>query len=78
VGTRVLSYVVVCAALPVLRRRVDVPAARFRLPAGDLIAGIAILASLGLLAAAKASEAIELGVLVGIGLAVQRLLRRDM
>jgi amino acid transporter len=35
VETRVLTYVVICAALPVLRRRTDVPAARFTLPAGD-------------------------------------------
>ena len=77
VGTRVLSYMVICAALPVLRRRSDAPAARFRLPAGDLIAGIAILASLGLLAAAPAREAIAIAVLVGIGLLTQKLLRRD-
>jgi amino acid transporter len=78
VGTRVLSYVVVCAALPVLRQRADVTEARFTLPAGDFIAGVAIIASLGLLAAAKTSEAVALGVLVLIGLATQPLLRRDL
>jgi len=77
VGTRVLSYLVICVALPVLRRRNDVPAARFTLPAGDLIAAIAILSSIALLAAAEAREAIALAALVGVGLLAQKALRRD-
>jgi APA family basic amino acid/polyamine antiporter len=78
VGTRVLTYVVICAALPVLRRRTDVPAARFTLPAGDSIAGIAILASIALLAAIQACEGIALAALVGVGLLAQNVLRRDL
>ena len=78
VGTRVLTYVVICAALPVLRRRSDVPAARFTLVAGDLIAGIAILGSITLLAATQAREGIALVAVVGIGLLAQKFLRRDL
>jgi APA family basic amino acid/polyamine antiporter len=78
VATRVLTYVVVCAALPVLRRRTDVPAARFTVPAGDLIAGIAILGSITLLAATQAREGIALVAVVGIGLLAQKVLRRDL
>ena len=77
VGTRVLTYVVICAALPVLRRRTNVPAARFTLPAGDSIAVIAILASIALLAAIQAREGIALAALVGVGLLAQNVLRRD-
>jgi amino acid transporter len=78
VGTRVLTYLVICAALPILRRRRDVPPARLTLPAGDLIAGCAILGSLALLAAMQAREGIALAALLGIGLAAQRLFRRDL
>ena len=43
VGLRVIIYLVTCAALPVLRRRPGERAAAFRVPAGDLVAGIAVL-----------------------------------
>jgi amino acid transporter len=78
VGTRVLSYVVVCAALPVLRRRTDVPPARFVLPAGNFIAAIAIAGSIALLAATQLREGIALAALVAIGLLAQKVLRRDI
>jgi basic amino acid/polyamine antiporter, APA family len=78
VGTRVLTYIVICASLPILRRRNDVPAAHFRLPAGDFIAGIAILGSIALLAATQLREGIEIIALVGIGLLAQKVLRRDL
>jgi hypothetical protein len=57
---------------------VGVPAARFTLVAGDLIAGIAILASITLLAATQAREGIALVAVVGIGLLAQKVLRRDL
>ena len=44
--TRLLYYGSVCAALPVLRRNSNVPAARFHLPLGDLIAVLAVGVSL--------------------------------
>jgi len=78
VGTRVLTYIVVCAALPILRRRTDVPAARFVLPAGDVIAAVAIVGSIALLAATQLREGIALVSLVAIGLLAQKVLRRDI
>jgi len=78
VGTRVLTYIVICASLPLLRRRADVSAAHFRLPAGDFIAGFAILSSIALLAATQLREGIEIAALVGVGLVAQKLLRRDL
>jgi len=45
-AARLVYYAAVCAALPVLRRRPDVPQEQFRLPLGNLIAVIAIAVSL--------------------------------
>jgi basic amino acid/polyamine antiporter, APA family len=78
VGTRVLTYMVICAAVPILRLRSDAPPSHFRLPAGDFIAGIAILGSVALLAATQLREDIEIIALIGVGLATQKALRRDM
>jgi basic amino acid/polyamine antiporter, APA family len=44
--SRLFYYGSVCAALPVLRRRRHVPEPQFRLPAGNIVAGLAIVASL--------------------------------
>jgi APA family basic amino acid/polyamine antiporter len=44
--SRLLYYGSVCAALPVLRRKANVPAASFHLPMGDLIAAVAVGVSL--------------------------------
>jgi amino acid transporter len=44
--SRLVYYGSVCAALLVLRRKPDVPEARFQLPAGNLIAVLALLVSL--------------------------------
>jgi amino acid transporter len=78
VGTRVLTYIVVCAALPILRQRTDVPPARFVLPAGNVIVAIAIAGSIALLAATQLREGIALAALVAIGLLAQKVLRRDI
>lgn len=78
VGTRVLTYIVICASLPILRRRADVSAAHFRLPAGDFIAGFAILSSILLLAATQLREGIEIAALVSVGLVAQKFFRRDL
>jgi basic amino acid/polyamine antiporter, APA family len=44
--SRLIYYGLVCAALPVLRRRNDVPDAHFRLPLGNLVAVLALAVSL--------------------------------
>jgi amino acid transporter len=46
--SRLFSYGAVCAALPVLRRKAA-PPPMFRLPAGDVIAALAVLFSILLL-----------------------------
>lgn len=78
VGTRVLTYIVICGSVPILRRRGDVSAASFQLPAGDFIAGFAILGSIALLAATQLREGVAILALVGVGLVAQRVLRRDL
>lgn len=78
VGTRVLTYIVVCASLPIFRRRADVSAAHFTLPGGGCIAGFAILSSIGLPAATQLREGLEIAALVGVGLVAQKILRRDL
>jgi basic amino acid/polyamine antiporter, APA family len=45
-AARLVYYAAVCAALPVLRRRPDVPQEQFHLPLGELIAVMAIAVSL--------------------------------
>ncbi|HVI05123.1 MAG TPA: APC family permease, partial [Sphingomicrobium sp.] len=44
--SRLVYYGSVCAALPVLRRKPGIAQAEFRLPLGDLIAGVAVLITL--------------------------------
>ena len=65
--SRLLYYGTVCAALPVLRRMQDVPAAEFRLPLGDFVSGLAV--GLSLLLFPRLDKA-GLGVLGGIAVLV--------
>jgi len=70
--SRLLTYGLVCAAVPVFRRwDVSAPGriepAVFRIPAGTLIAGIGILTSLVLVTRMNGREAIWLGVMILIG-----------
>ena len=46
---RLVAYAVTCAALPVLRRRPDLPRAHFRLPGGQVIAVAALILAAWLL-----------------------------
>jgi amino acid transporter len=63
--SRLLTYGLVCAALPVFRRReraeAGVPPAAFRAPWGDAIALIGVTASLALVARMTSTEAVWLG-----------------
>jgi uncharacterized membrane protein len=78
VGTRVLTCVIICASLPILRRRADVSAAHFTFLARDFIAGFAILSIIGLLVATQLREGPEISALVGVGLVAQRVIGRDL
>jgi amino acid transporter len=65
--SRLFYYGSVCAALPVLRRRRDAPEPLFRLPMGNIVAGLAILASLLLFPHLDRASVIVLAVLaVGV------------
>ncbi|MCA9736814.1 MAG: APC family permease [Gemmatimonadota bacterium] len=73
---RLLSYASTCAALPVLRRRTDVGAAGFVVPAGGLVA----VASLGLVfwlvTAATRAQLLGAGVAAALGLLLYGASRR--
>jgi amino acid transporter len=77
--TRISAYIVTCATLPLLRRRADVPKASFVLPAGQVLACVAIASCLLFLANSSMRELIDVGVAAVLGLillAVSRIGRR--
>jgi len=61
---RLFYYGSVCAALPVLRRTRQVPEAQFRLPAGNIVAALAIVTSLFLFPRLDRTSTAVLGVLI--------------
>ena len=56
---RLITYAVVCAALPLLRRRSDVPRANYMTRAGPWVAGAALLLCAWLLSRASAFELVQ-------------------
>jgi amino acid transporter len=60
---RLIYYASVCAALPVLRRKKDVPEAQFRLPMGNLFALLAVAVSLLLFPKLDSRGLLVMGVL---------------
>src|SRR2546421_6435099 len=67
---RLVTYAATCAALPVLRRKPDVPKALFRLPGGSLIAIAALLLSGWLLANSTLREGIQTGIAAAVGIVI--------
>jgi amino acid transporter len=65
---RLASYLGTAAAVPVLRRRSDLPAANLVLPWGPTIPILACLVTLGLAASAGARNLIAAGVALAVGL----------
>ena len=62
---RLITYAVVCAALPILRRRSDVPRANYATRSGPWVAGAALLLCAWLLSRVSAIEIIQvLGAIV--------------
>ena len=61
--SRLIYYGSVCAALPVLRRKKDVPDAKFRLPMGNLFALAAVIVSLLLFPKLDSLSLVVMGVL---------------
>jgi len=72
IGTiiRLVTYVLTCVAMLVLRRRRDVPEATFSAPAGGLTATLALLACGWLLTSISAREAGIAGVAAVLGLVI--------
>lgn len=68
--SRLVTYIVTCAALPVLRRRPSAPAASFRLAGGPAIAILGMLLCVWLLSNSNLHEARDtiIAVLAGLGL----------
>jgi APA family basic amino acid/polyamine antiporter len=64
---RLLYYAVCCAALPVLRRK-QPGRAGFRLPAGNLLAGLAVLMCAALLTQVDRSQSLIVAATIAVGL----------
>jgi amino acid transporter len=65
---RLLSYAATCAALPVLRRREDAPAAMFRAPAGVAVSVVALVLVGWLLSHSTLRQARDAGIAAVAGL----------
>lgn len=69
--SRLFTYALVCLALPVFRRRdgrdPTLPPARFRLPAGNLLAALGVVITIALGARMSPREAVIMAVVVGAG-----------
>jgi amino acid transporter len=64
---RILTYLVTCAALAVLRRRAGEIMAGFRVPAGDLVAVMSIVTCVALILSRPLGELKQLAIAVGLG-----------
>jgi amino acid transporter len=67
VGLRVLVYLITCAALPAMRRRLGGPTATFRVPAGNIVAAASVLICVALLVIRPWSETRQLLLTVTAG-----------
>jgi amino acid transporter len=75
VMARLFTYFGTAAAVPRLRRRADLPPARFRVPGGAIVPVLACLLSAGLAASAGAANLIAAGAALVAGLVVFALRR---
>ncbi|WP_207914982.1 APC family permease [Luteimonas arsenica] len=66
--TRLLAYAATCAAVPVLRRRVDVAPALFTAPGGLATVGVALAVIAWLLAQGSARELRDVAIAMALGL----------
>jgi APA family basic amino acid/polyamine antiporter len=67
---RLVAYAVTCAALPVLRKRSNTPAAHFNLPGGPAIAAAALILSAWLLLNSTRAEAIQAEIAAAVGFGI--------
>jgi amino acid transporter len=68
--TRLVSYAVTCAALPLLRRREDAPTAEFKVPGGEVIAFLVLILAAWLLSNSTLTEARDATIAAAAGLVV--------
>lgn len=73
---RLTYYALTCAALPLLRRRTDVPGAQFSVAGGALIAGSGVLLCVWLLTNSSGREARDAAIAAAIGLIIVGAMRR--
>lgn len=73
--SRLVTYLVTCIALPVLRRKAAAPAAAFLLPAGSVIAVAGIALALWLLSNSTLREARDTAIAAAAGLVIYGLAR---
>jgi len=73
--TRLASYAVTCAALPLLRRRKDATPARFKVPGGSVIAVLVLILSSWLLYNSTVREARDASIASAVGLLVYFIYR---
>lgn len=76
VEIRIITYLVTCAALPVLRRRPDTPRAEFRVWAGEIVAVLSVLVCLGLLTTRPVREIWQMMGAIVVGLALLAVMRK--
>lgn len=77
---RLVTYAVTCAALPVLRRRTDVPVPAFKVRGGPIIAVAALILAVWLLANSTLREAVTAVIAAAVGMViylVYRIVRRS-
>jgi amino acid transporter len=77
---RLVTYAVTCAALPVLRRRADVPTPGFKVHGGPIIAVAALILAVWLLANSTMREAVTAVIAAAVGMIIYlsyRFYRRD-
>jgi basic amino acid/polyamine antiporter, APA family len=67
VEIRILTYLVTCAALPVLRRRAREGSTGFRVPAGDIVAMGSVVICIALILSRPVGELKQLAVAIGLG-----------
>ena len=67
---RLVTYGATCLALPILRRRADGSPARFKLPLGNIVAGLSLVLIVWLLAHSTLKEAITATIAAAVGLLI--------
>ncbi|MDX6384401.1 MAG: hypothetical protein QOK48_1974 [Blastocatellia bacterium] len=67
---RLVTYAVTCAALPVLRRRKDVPVAQFKVRGGPVIAIAALILAIWLLSNSSLREAVTALIAGAVGMVI--------